>query len=538
MPYIADAVPGWFQATLTLYDSHGKEVAYADDFRFNPDPVLQYEVPADGDYVLEVKDAIYRGREDFVYRISMGELPRLTSIFPLGGRVGSSTEIEVTGWNIPARKVSFDTKDRAAGVYGLAVPAAGVMSNRLPFAVGELPEVFEKEGNDTQREAQGVTLPVTINGRIGQPGDRDIFSFKGRAGDVVVAEVTARRLESPFDSMIELTDESGRRIAFNDDHEDRGSGLATHHADSYINATLPANGTYFVRIGDVQRKGGPEYAYRLRISAPQPDYELRVSPSSINAVAGATLPVTVSAVRRDGFDGDIQLSLRGVPPSFHLAGGVIPAGLDEVRVTLTIPQIEGTTPLSVRLEGRATINGREVTRPAVPAEDRTQAFAYHHLVPTDELRVFVTGRGGNAGRGAQANAGRPAQGNAARGNFGNPAPAVARIITQEPVRIPTGGSTQVRVAIPPAYSVLENLQFELSDPPDGLTLGNLSIGALGAQFVLIADSTKLKPGLRGNVIVNISGDRRIPPNAQNPNANRRLSLGTLPAISFEVVKGR
>ena len=51
MPYLADAVPGWFQATLTLYDASGHEVAYDDDYRFQPDPVLHYKIPADGDYV-------------------------------------------------------------------------------------------------------------------------------------------------------------------------------------------------------------------------------------------------------------------------------------------------------------------------------------------------------------------------------------------------------------------------------------------------------------------------------------------------------
>jgi hypothetical protein len=32
------------------------------------------------------RDALYRGREDFVYRIAIGELPFVTDIFPLGGR--------------------------------------------------------------------------------------------------------------------------------------------------------------------------------------------------------------------------------------------------------------------------------------------------------------------------------------------------------------------------------------------------------------------------------------------------------------------
>src|ERR1035437_8645521 len=45
IPYIADAVPGWFQPVLALYDATGKELAYDDDYRFNPDPVIFFEVP-------------------------------------------------------------------------------------------------------------------------------------------------------------------------------------------------------------------------------------------------------------------------------------------------------------------------------------------------------------------------------------------------------------------------------------------------------------------------------------------------------------
>jgi len=85
IPYLADAVPGWFQATISLYDGQGKEIAYADDFRFNPDPVLFFEIPKAGLYELKIHDSIYRGREDFVYRLVIGEQPFITSTIPLGG---------------------------------------------------------------------------------------------------------------------------------------------------------------------------------------------------------------------------------------------------------------------------------------------------------------------------------------------------------------------------------------------------------------------------------------------------------------------
>jgi len=151
IPYLADAVPGWFQAVLTLYDADGNELAYDDDYRFHPDPVIHFAVPKDGEYSIEIRDAIYRGREDFVYRIAIGELPFVTSAFPLGGRAGSKTTVHLTGWNLPANKMTMNAKGKAPGVYPLVNPAV--------FMVDTLPEAFEKEPNNSPAAAQRVKLP-------------------------------------------------------------------------------------------------------------------------------------------------------------------------------------------------------------------------------------------------------------------------------------------------------------------------------------------------------------------------------------------
>ena len=516
MPYLADAVPGWFQATLELYDANGRELAYDDDYRFEPDPVLHVEIPADGEYVLAIKDAIYRGRDDFVYRISIGELPFLTSLFPLGGRQGASARVEATGWNLPAPTVVFDAKNKPAGVYPIALPTEDLMSNHLPFAVDTLPEVFEKEPNNSAKGAQSVTLPVIVNGRIQQPGDWDEFSFKGQAGQTIVAEVTARRLESPLDSVIELTDAAGKRLARNDDADDKGAGLETHHADSFVMTTLPAGGTYVLRVGDIQHKGGTEYAYRLRLGAPRPDFELRVSPSGLNTIGAGTVPVTVTAIRRDGFVGDIALALSGPPAGFILSGATVPSGQDRVRMTLTVPpaplgSAAPAAPLSLRMEGRASIDGQTIAHQAIPADDMMQAFAYRHLVVADDLRAQVTGRGGQR--------------------------APSRIVSPEPVKIAAGGSATVRVSIPPAYATFANLQFELSDPPEGVTLGAASAAQASGAFVLRADPAKIKAGVRGNLIVTVSGERVPAANAASQ-VRRRVIIGTLPAIAFEIVPPR
>ncbi len=393
IPYLADAVPGWFQATLSLYDANGNELAYADDYRFHPDPVIFYEIPHDGEYVLEIKDAIYRGREDFVYRITVGELPFVTSIFPLGGQVGAQTTVQMKGWNLPSDELVLDAKGKEQGILPVSVRKESLVSNYVPFAVDTLPECLELEPNNQQAGAQQVTLPIIVNGRIDQPGDWDVFKFEGHAGEKLVAEVYARRLNSPLDSVLKLTDANEQKLTANDDYEDKGAGLTTHHADSFLSSTLPADGTYYLHIGDSQHKGGAAYGYRLRISPPQPDFELRVVPSTINARAGATVPITIYALRKDGFSNDISLVLRDAPTGFKLSGGRVPAQQDQVKLMLKVPPVPTNVPLMLRLEGSAVIAGREIVRPAIPADDMMQAFIYRHLVPAKELKVAVIARG-------------------------------------------------------------------------------------------------------------------------------------------------
>ena len=265
MPYLADAVPGWFQATVTLYDSQGKEVAYDDDYRFHPDPVLFYKIPEDGQYMLEIKDAIYRGREDFVYRITIGELPFVTSIFPLGGPAGPKTTVQLTGWNLrQTADVGYHGQDvgrhRSSVRTGNRAPTAcHSPSTRCPECRKEPNDRNKPPAGHASGDRQRADRPA---GRLGR------VSFEGHAGDQVIGGGYARRLDSPLDSVLELTDAAGKRLAFNDDHEDKADALNTHHADSLVNFTLPADGTYFVRLGDAQKQGGPEYAYRVPVSPP------------------------------------------------------------------------------------------------------------------------------------------------------------------------------------------------------------------------------------------------------------------------------
>ena len=501
VPYLADAVPGWFQATLAVRDPGGRELAYVDDYRFGPDPVLACEIPADGQYTVEIKDALFRGREDFVYRIVAGELPFITHVYPLGGVAGRRIGLELNGWNLPRERLEIDTEGRTPGTLLLSLPNQGQFSNAVRFRLDAARDGPAAELDDTTAETAQHTLPIVVNGRIERPGDDDVFRFTGRAGEQIVAEVMARRLGSPLDSILLLSDANGRVLANNDDSEDKGAGLLTHHADSAITYTLPADGAYSLRVADAQRQGGPDYGYRLRVGAPQPDFELRVVPSAINVRAGASVPITVYALRRDGFSGEIALAL-GDRSGFVLSGARIPAGQSQVKLTITAANVRDEL-TSLRLFGRATIAGAAVTRPAVPADDREQAFAYHHLVPAREFRACVVGRG-----------------------------STMKVLDAQIVRLVPGEPGRVRVAAPVTKNV-RSVTFELHEPPSGIAVKDVSHRNGVAEIVLTCDPAAIKTA-GGNLILQAWGER---PNVNPQKATgrgQRVPLGFLPAIPFDV----
>jgi hypothetical protein len=325
-----------------------------------------------------------------------------------------------------------------------------------------------------------------------------------------VAEIKARQLDSPLDSFLRLTDATGQQLAANDDFEDKSIGLETHHADSQLDFTLPADGTYFIHLNDTQGQGGPEFAYRLLLGEPQPDFALRIVPSSLNLRAGMSVPVTVFALRRNGFTNAIELNLKNAPAGFSVSGGKISAGQDKAQFTLKGPTASMDKPTAITLEGRANIGGKMVTHTAVPAEDMMQAFFYRHLVPSKELAVMVSGKA------------KPFMQN------------IFKIISATPVRISPGGTALVKISAPPGSEFSERFTVKLDNAPEGISLKNITSTANGLELTFACDGEKMKAGAAGNLICSV-----LPKNLADADPKKkkqftqRPTMSTLPAIPFE-----
>jgi hypothetical protein len=506
IPYMSDAVPGWFQAVLTLSDAKGKELVSADHFRFNQEPVIEEEIAEKGDYILSVRDILNRGREDFVYRIAIGEIPYVTGIFPMGGKSGTRTKVEATGWNLPSTQ--FKEPVNEPGIHEFfAGDKVWSAVNPVAFSVDTLPETIMKQNSSGPAHARRIKLPQIVNGRIDHPGDVQFFRIEAQAGEEMVAEVEARRLGSPLDSSLTLTDSQGKQLAFNDDFEDKGAALLTHQADSRLIYRFPAQGAYYLQLADTEQNGGPETTYRLRISHPRPDFELRIAPSSINLHPGRTVPATVLLIRRDGFDGAVTLRIKDGPPGLVLGGGMIPAGTDTVRVTLTAPTEPVAAPHRFLLEGEASIDGQTVRHAGLPAEDMMQAFLWRSMVPVEQAMLCVLGNDHRK-------------------------PLWSTI--ENRLSLPVGGTALLRLALPPGQAA-NQIQLALSDPPDGIGIADVS-QAGGFLTVRFSADGKVKPGLAGNLIVEASAIKPSGASDPPPKNKRPVPLGILPAIPYEVVQ--
>ncbi len=509
IPYLADAVPGWFQATLALCNSKGKELAYDDSYSFDPDPVLFYQIPADGEYYIEIKDSIFRGREDFVYRIDLGELPFVTAINPLGGRSGRNSTVDLKGWNLPQDRMEVKGEDRQPSLLRLAVSKDGILSNSVAFSLDSDDEVLEAESNNTQVQAQLIKAPVVVNGVIGKPGDVDVYRLEGKMGDEIELEIFARRLNSPLDSALRVIDAKGNQLAFNDDHEDKGSGLSTHHADSRVSLKLPNDGPFFIEVADAQHKGSPDHAYRLQAHQPRPDFELRVVPSSITARLGDNVPLTVYALRRGGFDGAITISPASGLGALSLSGAIIPPGQSTLRMTLSPRAVPREEPYDIAFEGRAQIGDKILVRTARPAEDMMQAFSYRHLVVAETCKLELLPKSGRM-------------------------PALSPI-DASPLILKPGSNARLGLALragPPRKAM--PFQFALSEPPEGVSLVETKESWLGEDLVVACDSAKAKPGGRGNLLVAVYFVKEKDNAKGKAAAAQRQLVGYLPAIAYEI----
>lgn len=366
---------------LTIVDPQGEVAADVQD-TLGLDPLAEFTAASDGQYLVKVQHNSFRGYPQAVYRLTIGEVPIITSVFPPGGRRGEKVSVEFHGPNIPVgtrREIAVPADEKSPVLYLSADgPAAG--NHDVPFLVSDQPERFEGEPNDEFAGATKLSLPVTMNGQFEKSGDADCYRVSLRAGDTLDVETTAHRfLRGPADTLVEILDTDGKLLAENDD------GFALDYmwmhdylsTDSRLSFKAPQNGEFIVRIREAAGLFGPRTAYRLSARLATPDFQLWQFPDGVPIWGpGSTAGLIVKIDRQAGYEGNVELSLEGLPAGWKGSAntsfggpGPRPAYHFRDRVFLTITAPENARPgdcVSFRVVGKGMRDGEELRHYAQP----------------------------------------------------------------------------------------------------------------------------------------------------------------------------
>jgi hypothetical protein len=377
--YRASFIQGFVDTSLELLDDQGKVLAAADD-TLGLDPAIQHTFKSDGKYVVRVQSLSYKGSLSSVYRLTIGDVPYPTSAFPAGAERGKSFVASVIGMNLdkPIEHKLTMPRDGAFPLHFLPHQSGPTSGFDLPTVRGELPEIIETEPNNDAKSAMRVSLPVVINGRIDAKGDEDWYRMTLKKGQPVTFEVTAQRhLRSPIDSMLEIYDAGGKKLAENDDglqfaHQCAGDFAS---ADSWLPFTAPADGEYLVRLRDQSGVFGPHAVYRLAIQDSAPPFVLYQWPDAVPIWGPGTTATFVVELCHWGLQSDVELRVEGLPKEWtgssvtisrSTFGIYVVPNANRQLLTITAPAdaVPGTH-VPFRVVGKVQHEGKVIEREAL-----------------------------------------------------------------------------------------------------------------------------------------------------------------------------
>ncbi len=406
---------------LVLWDSAGHELRRVRD-RTGLDARLDFQAPSAGTYVLGVHDFVYAGGGEYFYRLAVHTKPRVEFVFPPSGLPGASASYTVYGYNLPgsqpAEGISIDGTTLQKATVELALPGGDVGQHwamgspafpctalldtaelRVPGAdpvqvyFARAAVVVEQEPNNESSAAQQVSVPCEYVGQLYPQRDEDWVQFEAKQGDVFQIEVICQRMgiyADPYLAVQQVTrndngEETVKNLANVDDPGERNNRIIqgdfdTSTDDPSYRLEVGADGVYRVMVRDQfgSTTADPRCVYRLVISRPEPDFRLAavsqpISPANNNNQTaqgglvlrrGSTTMMDVIVERRDGFDGEIEVSVDGLPEGVACRSALIGGNIDSAPLVFVAAENAAAWSGPIRVVGKATIEGKEVVRQA------------------------------------------------------------------------------------------------------------------------------------------------------------------------------
>lgn len=328
--------------------------------------LIDFVAKKDESLMIKVNDLTFKGGPEYFYRLSLRQL--------------GSQDI------VPSLSATKSVSAMSWPPTGLA-PQAAMTENEPDVAISA---------------PQRVNLPCDIAGSFYPAADMDLFEFEGKKGEVWWVELASERLGCPTDAsivvqratqvdsrtvwvdVVELQDipspvkPSSNGYAYDGPPFDAGS------PDTLGKIELPEDGLYRLQVSDlfggtrsdrrniyrlIVRKGAPDFslaAWGLHMELRNGDRNALSKPISLRG--GTTMALEVVVVRRDGFDGEINLAMDNLPPGVTVTGLKIPVGKTRGVLLVTAHQDAPRGLSRANIYGEAMIDGQPVRRRIQMAE--------------------------------------------------------------------------------------------------------------------------------------------------------------------------
>lgn len=411
---LASSIDSRFVAGLEIYDAKGKLIAHNRNYDYY-DALADAVLDVDGDFYVRVFEFTYTmGTAEHFYRLSITTAPWIDAIFPPVVEPGKPAQLTIHGRNLPGgvadptaviegsvlekltvtvpvpadpaslQRLNFSgwlgTKSAALDGFEYRLKGPGGASNPYLLTYAKAPVVVDNGANDTMETAQAITLPCEIAGRVEKRRDRDWFTFTAKKGDSYQIDVLSDRLGSPafmYYRWCKVGDKD-KLTDFTESQDNPEFLVNKFHAGSEdplpYRFTADADAKYFFMVAsrNADTLADPRHLYRMRIAPAQPDFRLIAMPYSIlrpegNILhPGGSLGITVIPIREDGFNGNIQLAVEGLPAGVTCLPQTVGPTLKETNLVLSAAP--GAAPFTgeIKIKGTATIKGQPVVREARP----------------------------------------------------------------------------------------------------------------------------------------------------------------------------
>src|SRR5581483_8255667 len=162
-----------FDPQLTIYDDRtGREIpgGHSNDAPgLQTDARLTHVFREGGDYVIEIRDVMYRGAADYWYRLRIGDFPCATTALPMAGRRGSQLSVHFAGpmvEGVAPLEVLVPTDPGTDTVWVTPKGANGLHGWPVPLGISDHEELVEQEPNNEPAQANRVPVPGGITGRF------------------------------------------------------------------------------------------------------------------------------------------------------------------------------------------------------------------------------------------------------------------------------------------------------------------------------------------------------------------------------------